>query len=111
MRQGFCSSASISRCDLVSDLSPGARFALYFLGKHLYNPRLVRQAPNASDCWGVAKLVKAPDFDSGIRRFESFFPSHSVFSSRAGSQPTCPYCFICSVLPTLRGCAIWPTTA
>ena len=54
----------------------GARFALYFLGKHLYNPRLVRQAPNASDCWGVAKLVKAPDFDSGIRRFESFFPSH-----------------------------------
>ena len=27
--------------------------------------------------WGVAKLVKAPDFDSGIRRFESFLPSHS----------------------------------
>ena len=27
------------------------------------------------DYWGVAKLVKAPDFDSGIRRFESFFPS------------------------------------
>ena len=26
--------------------------------------------------WGVAKLVKAPDFDSGIRRFESFLPSH-----------------------------------
>jgi hypothetical protein len=25
--------------------------------------------------WGVAKLVKAPDFDSGMRRFESFFPS------------------------------------
>ena len=25
--------------------------------------------------WGVAKLVKAPDFDSGIRRFESFLPS------------------------------------
>ena len=23
---------------------------------------------------GVAKLVKAPDFDSGMRRFESFFP-------------------------------------
>lgn len=22
----------------------------------------------------IAKLVKAPDFDSGIRRFESFFP-------------------------------------
>jgi hypothetical protein len=27
--------------------------------------------------WGVAKLVKAPDFDSGIRGFESFLPSHS----------------------------------
>jgi hypothetical protein len=26
--------------------------------------------------WGVAKLVKAPDFDSGIRRFESYLPSH-----------------------------------
>jgi hypothetical protein len=25
--------------------------------------------------WGVAKLVKAPDFDSGMRRFESFLPS------------------------------------
>ena len=28
-------------------------------------------------CWGVAKWPKAPDFDSGIRRFESFHPSHS----------------------------------
>jgi hypothetical protein len=26
--------------------------------------------------WGVAKLVKAPDFDYGMRRFESFLPSH-----------------------------------
>ena len=25
-------------------------------------------------CRGVAKLVKAPDFDSGIRRFDSFHP-------------------------------------
>jgi hypothetical protein len=31
--------------------------------------------------WGVAKLVKAPDFDSGIRRFESFLPSHSTMGS------------------------------
>ena len=29
-----------------------------------------------TDHWGVAKLVKAPDFDSGIRGFESFLPSH-----------------------------------
>lgn len=29
--------------------------------------------------WGIAKLVKALDFDSSMRRFESFFPSH--FSS------------------------------
>ena len=34
---------------------------------------------SAGSNWGVAKLVKAPDFDSGIRRFESFFPSQSVF--------------------------------
>ncbi len=26
--------------------------------------------------WGMAKLVKALDFDSSMRRFESFFPSH-----------------------------------
>ena len=29
-------------------------------------------------CRGVAKLVKAPDFDSGIRRFESFFPCQMI---------------------------------
>ena len=28
--------------------------------------------------WGVAKLVKAPDFDSGIRGFESFLPSQNI---------------------------------
>jgi len=28
--------------------------------------------------WGVAKLVKAADFDSAIRGFESFLPSHFV---------------------------------
>ena len=28
--------------------------------------------------WGVAKLVKAPDFDSGMRGFESFLPSPIV---------------------------------
>jgi hypothetical protein len=27
-------------------------------------------------CWGIAKLVKAPDSESGTRRFESFFPCH-----------------------------------
>jgi hypothetical protein len=27
--------------------------------------------------WGVAKLVKAADFDSAIRGFESFLPSHT----------------------------------
>jgi phosphoribosylpyrophosphate synthetase len=43
----------------------------------------------SSNRWGVAKLVKAPDFDSGIRRFESFFPSHSSFSQagQVGSLP------------------------
>ena len=28
---------------------------------------------------GIAKLVKAPDSDSGIRGFESFFPCHLFF--------------------------------
>ena len=28
--------------------------------------------------WGVAKLVKAPDFDSGMRGFESYLPSQIV---------------------------------
>ena len=40
--------------------------------------------------WGVAKLVKAPDFDSGIRGFESFLPSHFRIDSsrlRCGSLP------------------------
>jgi hypothetical protein len=36
--------------------------------------------------WGVAKLVKAPDFDSGIRRFESFFPSQLP----SGRSQACP---------------------
>jgi hypothetical protein len=29
-------------------------------------------------CRGVAKLVKAPDFDSGIRGFESFLPCSTL---------------------------------
>ena len=44
----------------------------------LYHPRLVRGGGFPDDRWGVAKLVKALDFDSGIRRFESFFPSHRI---------------------------------
>lgn len=31
-----------------------------------------------SDAWGVAKLVKAPDFDSGMRGFESYLPSQNT---------------------------------
>ncbi len=30
---------------------------------------------------GVAKLVKAPDFDSGMRGFESFLPCHFFVAS------------------------------
>jgi hypothetical protein len=33
-------------------------------------------------CRGVAKLVKAPDFDSGMRRFESFFPCQNFQALR-----------------------------
>ena len=28
--------------------------------------------------WGVAKWFKAPDFESGIRRFESYRPSLQI---------------------------------
>lgn len=31
--------------------------------------------------WGVAKLVKAADFDSAMRGFESYLPSHSLSSA------------------------------
>jgi tetratricopeptide (TPR) repeat protein len=55
--------------------------------------RARRRGESGCDRWGVAKLVKAPDFDSGIRRFESFFPSHSI-SVKAGRGLTCPSCFI-----------------
>ena len=45
-------------------------------------------------CRGVAKLVKAPDFDSGIRRFDSFHPCQNsrsperarVFGSLCGAR-------------------------
>jgi hypothetical protein len=45
--------------------------------------------------WGVAKLVKAPDFDSGIRGFESFLPSHCFDEQPAarpdGGVPSAPF--------------------
>ena len=34
---------------------------------------------------GVAKLVKAPDFDSGMRGFESFLPCHPFFLNHTPS--------------------------
>ena len=37
--------------------------------------------------WGVAKLVKAPDFDSGMRRFESFLPSHFLMCAGVKVAP------------------------
>ena len=41
--------------------------------------------------WGVAKLVKAPDFDSGIRGFESFLPSHIVLAPGAALRSRAPH--------------------
>jgi hypothetical protein len=37
---------------------------------------------------GIAKLVKAPDSDSGIRGFESFFPCHLAELYVAGESPS-----------------------
>jgi hypothetical protein len=42
--------------------------------------------------WGVAKLVKAPDFDSGIRRFESFLLSQ-IASGRFADSAGLPELF------------------
>ena len=36
--------------------------------------------------WGVAKLVKAADFDSAMRGFESFLPSQQIRGTRTGDQ-------------------------
>jgi hypothetical protein len=36
---------------------------------------MVLASAKEGSCWGVAKLVKALDFDSSMRRFESFLPS------------------------------------
>ncbi len=36
-------------------------------------------------CRGVAKLVKALDFDSSMRRFESFFPCHNKLKALIAS--------------------------
>ncbi|CAG4884539.1 protein of unknown function [Georgfuchsia toluolica] len=45
-------------------------------------------APNR----GVAKLVKALDFDSSMRRFESFLPCQKFPAGQAhGSPAACPY--------------------
>lgn len=36
--------------------------------------------------WGIAKLVKAPDFDSGIRGFESLYPCQICLSDEIGRR-------------------------
>ena len=41
---------------------------------------------STNSCRGVAKLVKAPDFDSGMRRFESFLPSPNSWSQQSQQQ-------------------------
>ena len=58
----------------------GARLSDVGRGKTRIPRRDETHAHGASGvvCWGVAKLVKAPDFDSGIRGFESFLPSHFI---------------------------------
>ena len=40
--------------------------------------RLGSAAQAADRCRGVAKLVKASDFDSDMRRFESFLPCQNL---------------------------------
>ena len=42
---------------------------------------ILPSSPQGGERWGVAKLVKAPDFDSGMRRFESFLLSHRIAGS------------------------------
>lgn len=44
-------------------------------------------------CRGVAKLVKAPDFDSGIRRFESFHPCQNFQAAEQAGRRFRPALF------------------
>ncbi len=37
-------------------------------------------------CRGIAKLVKALDFDSSMRRFESFFPCQILRTAQSNRQ-------------------------
>ena len=46
-------------------------------------------------CRGVAKLVKASDFDSDMRRFESFFPCQNFFSTFSSNARTLPVTSAC----------------
>ena len=58
----------------VSALSPAKVFVLCII--------------QSSQHRGIAKLVKAPDSDSGIRGFESFFPCHLAELYVAGESPS-----------------------
>ena len=44
-------------------------------------------------CRGVAKLVKASDFDSDMRRFESFFPCQMFMLVRPKAEHHLPDTF------------------
>src|SRR5690606_35060014 len=75
----------------VKELKVLATTRLNFIKTHLRLWRIsgfvpvcqnIRLSTGSHEYWGIAKLVKAPDFDSGMRRFESFFPSH-FFSHKA----------------------------
>ena len=65
MRVLFDFFINIARWACVSALRPARFFVLCII--------------LSSQHRGIAKLVKAPDSDSGIRGFESFFPCHLFF--------------------------------
>ena len=85
-------SAAHRRCHGTDVRSRKARFWVTMSARSMSLPDL------QSIRWGVAKLVKAPDFDSGIRRFESFLPSHSFeLAVQPGGSP----CYVPPIAPAL----------
>lgn len=58
--------------------APAGGFAIVETSKNSFDVAVAKSASNCKLCRGIAKLVKALDFDSSIPRFESLFPCHLI---------------------------------
>ena len=65
--------------------APAGGFAIVETSKNSFDVAVAKSASNCKLCRGIAKLVKALDFDSSIPRFESLFPCHLIgYAHRTG---------------------------